>query len=1006
MTQQQAVESNTAAAAPLQEEWWRPALTEREGRQRRSAAPGGAGQRRPEWSVFVERAVAAAVAPAALPATDAWHEAFAVPLRAFTAPVRERLGAHTARLLGEGADAQAVARTLTDALATRLSWLSVRTLMHELDRARGAGSLAGADGRERFADFLRTVGSADGLAALMRHYPVLARLIGTAALAAEESGTELLERLAADRAALVETLLDGVDPGPVTAILPGLGDPHRGGRTVAVVRFADGRSVVYKPRGVDMHARFADIVSWLNAQMPSCRLDSPGLLARTGYGWMEFIAEQPLDRATDAHCFYRREGALLAALYAVHAVDMHCENLVARGEQPVLIDVETLFHPTLPTPEAASADPAAEALYDSVARTGLLPSSTVGPAGVQDRSGMGGDPGEDCADAALDWDPPATDEARLVLRRIPFQGAGNRPRVEGAVLEPADYTEDVLEGFRLGYDAILRDPAGFLLLVHACAELETRVVVRPTAGYQRLLAESTNPELLRDARDRDAVFDALDESAAGHPLWQQLAPHERAALWNGDIPLITARSADRDLRTCTGAVLPGLLERSGLVCALTKIAALGEVDQGDQEWVIAASLAARRPAWGHRARTADAATTSLAAAEPGRLLAAASGVADQIVAHSRRFRPERAHNRVNWLGLQLVEDTRWMVLPMGAGLGDGYLGVALFLAQLSALTGIARYAEIAREAVSPIPDLWAAIADRPDLLAAVGCGGTDGLGGMAYGLTRLAALLGDEQVRGWAETAVGLAGAAAELADDPWWTTGLAGCLAAMTAVRVQAGGSAAARAAAVAAACAERLMKFVEQTEGRCAPDGSDGSGLDPAEHGSFGAGAAGIGWALAGHAAAAQDPAAARAAELTLRRATAGSAADPGWCRGNAGLLLARTRLTGGYRGEQLAAAVAALTERPVLADLSPCHGELGVGEALVVLAAADPGRTAHRARRHRAGLILEALHHGGPSCATPDGTATPGLLHGLAGIGYGLLRLGFADQVPSILLLEPGS
>ncbi len=132
-------------------------------------------------------------------------------------------------------------------------------------------------------------------------------------------------------------------------------------------------------------------------------------------------------------------------------------------------------------------------------------------------------------------------------------------------------------------------------------------------------------------------------------------------------------------------------------------------------------------------------------------------------------------------------------------------------------------------------------------------------------------------------------------------------------------------------------------------------------------------------------------------------------GWCRkAGAGLLIARTQLPGGFSGGGLQAAVASLAERPVLADLSPCHGELGVGEALVVLAAADPGRARpHRARaRHRAGLILEALHHGGPGCATPDGIATPGLLHGLAGIGHGLLRLGFADQVPSILLLEPGS
>jgi type 2 lantibiotic biosynthesis protein LanM len=998
VTQRQASESITAAAGLLRSDWWQPALTEREHRLR-SAAPGGAPQR-PDWSAFVERAVAAARPLDAPPVTDPWHEAFATPLRAFTVPVRDRLAAHAEVLLGSAAEAQAVARTLTDALATRLARISVRTLMHELAQARTAGSLEGTDGRERFVHFLRTLSAPAGLAALMQRYPVLARLIGTAALAAEEAGTELVERLAADRSALVETLLDGVEPGPVTAILPGLGDPHRGGRSVALVRFADGRSVVYKPRSVDMHARFGDIVSWLNAQIPACRLASPGLLARAGYGWVEFIAERPLDQPGDAHLFYRREGVLSAVLYAVHAVDMHCENLVAHGDQPVLIDVETLFHPTLPTPEAACADPAAEALFDSVSRTGLLPNVTVGQAGVQDRSGMGGDPGEGCPDFALDWDPPGTDEARLVQRRIPFQGAGNRPRFGGRVLEPADFTEDVLEGFRLGYDAILRDPAGFLPLAHACADLEARVVVRPTAAYQWLLDESTDPELLSDARVRDAAFDVLDEASACHRLWRELAPHERAALWNGDIPLIAARAADRDLRTCTGVVLPGLLERSGLVCALTKIAAMGEVDEGDQEWVIAASLAARRPAQGHRAAAAVSATAAPEAAEPRRLLAAASGLADQIVAHSRRFPLEREHNRVNWLGLQLVEDARWMVLPMGAGLGDGYLGVALFLAQLSALTGIERYAEIARAAVSPVPDLWAAIADRPDLLAAVGCGGTDGLGGMAYGLTRLAALLDDDEVRGWAESAVALAGEAADLADNPWWTTGLAGCLAAMTAVRAETQGPVSVRAAAVAAGCADRLTKFVEHTEGRCAPDGSNGS-----EYGGFATGAAGIGFALARHAAVAADPAAAQAAGLALEPAAGRPAADPGWCRGTAGPLMARTRLPGGLSGSGLDAALTALAERPVLADLSPCHGELGAAEALAVLAAAHPGRAAHRARRHRAGMILEALHRDGPRCATPDGTATPGLLHGLAGIGYGLLRLGFADRVPSILLLEAG-
>ncbi|HEY0697781.1 MAG TPA: lanthionine synthetase LanC family protein, partial [Micromonospora sp.] len=99
----------------------------------------------------------------------------------------------------------------------------------------------------------------------------------------------------------------------------------------------------------------------------------------------------------------------------------------------------------------------------------------------------------------------------------------------------------------------------------------------------------------------------------------------------------------------------------------------------------------------------------------------------------------------------------------------------------------------------------------------------------------------------------------------------------------------------------------------------------------------------------------------------------------------------------------AVLALADRPVLRDLSLCHGELGIAAALTALAARGD-RDAAWARRRRAGMILGAINRYGATGGTPGGVPTPGLLTGQAGIGYGLLRLGFADRVPSLLLLEP--
>jgi type 2 lantibiotic biosynthesis protein LanM len=387
----------------------------------------GAGTSRPAWIDVVEQAVAAAAAPEALPSMNSWPEAFAVPLRPFLAGARARLIGSAQRFLPMAhADPGPIADTFTEVLGRKLAHLAVRTMVLELNEARAGARLDGADGRHRFADFLRRQCTAAGLAALFEEYPVLGRLLGTATWLAAEAGIELLMRFATDRPAVVESLLGGVDPGPVVAIEPGLGDLHGQGRSVTAVLFADGRKIIYKPRDMAAYVFFREVVDWFNQRLPLVALRTATVVARPGHGWQEFIACRPLT-GPGVETFYRREGALLAALYALHASDIHCENLIASGDHPVLVDVETLFHPELPAPHAISADPAAKMLAASVRRSALLPCVTVGENGVLDQSGMGGDNGATCPDDALDWDPPAVDDMRLIRRAVPFRGRAQPP---------------------------------------------------------------------------------------------------------------------------------------------------------------------------------------------------------------------------------------------------------------------------------------------------------------------------------------------------------------------------------------------------------------------------------------------------------------------------------------------------------------------------------------------------------------------------------------------------
>ncbi len=61
-------------------------------------------------------------------------------------------------------------------------------------------------------------------------------------------------------------------------------------------------------------------------------------------------------------------------------------------------------------------------------------------------------------------------------------------------------------------------------------------------------------------------------------------------------------------------------------------------------------------------------------------------------------------------------------------------------------------------------------------------------------------------------------------------------------------------------------------------------------------------------------------------------------------------------------------------------------------------------HGAARTGEGAAADSVDEHGWLCGVAWGVETPGLMTGLAGIGYGLLRLAAPEEVPSLLVLEP--
>ncbi|BCL84436.1 hypothetical protein ccbrp13_69010 [Ktedonobacteria bacterium brp13] len=68
-------------------------------------------------------------------------------------------------------------------------------------------------------------------------------------------------------------------------------------------------------------------------------------------------------------------------------------------------------------------------------------------------------------------------------------------------------------------------------------------------------------------------------------------------------------------------------------------------------------------------------------------------------------------------------------------------------------------------------------------------------------------------------------------------------------------------------------------------------------------------------------------------------------------------------------------------------------------LVLEGAESG-VYHAYVQQRAQCLLQSIHEQGWITAAPQGVETPGLLFGLAGIGYELLRLAMPENIPSVL------
>jgi type 2 lantibiotic biosynthesis protein LanM len=922
-------------------------------------------------------------------------------------------------------DAQPVMTSLVASLSRVLLSKASRTLALELKVAGMLGQLSGQTPQERFQHFLQRFSQQEALWPLFEEYSVLARQLVLTCDHWVASSLEVLRRLCADWDEIRATLTPESDPGLLVEIQSGVGDLHREGRSVMLLKFRSGFRLVYKPKSLAIDIHFQELLQWLNEHSTEPKFHMLKVINKGDYGWAEFVEERECTSEEEVQRFYERQGAYLALLYILDATDFHYENLIAAGEHPILIDLETLFHPRITGPHVLfSGTPAHEALTNSVYMIGLLPQRLWGNEEAEGViiNGLGGSEGQLTPRAVPRWEDAGTDQMRLIRTRVELPPARNLPRRNGKQVEALDYRETLLAGFKRMYHLLLTHRNALAAdLLPRFAQDDIRFVARPTDIYARFLYNSFSPEMLRDALERERHFDRLWVGIQWQPYMSRLIPAERADLLRGDVPFFTTRPDSRDLFTSQGTVISAFFQESSFSLVSKRLERLGAQDLERQLWIINASFDGAALDARNLPKKPLALQPSRPNATCKRLLTAAQAIGERLGKDALR-----EGNAVGWLSLSEIREQEWALLPAGLDLYSGLPGITLFLAYLERLTGNQHALDLAQAALRSIHAL---LDHANNQQAFSNIGAFEGWGGMLYLYSHLGKLWNDPALLQRAENIVGRLPSLIEQDKEFDMVSGSAGCIAALLSLHTVAPSP---RTLEMAIQAGDHLINKAQPMH---AGIGWKISYQETPLTG-FAHGNAGIVLSLLRLAAASGEDRfrqAARAAlayerslyvpeqqnwpDLRKERASARSlqATEPeaqrfmvAWCHGAAGIGLARLASTpyldDDLLHDEIEAALSVTQAHGFWGRNNICHGDFGNLETLLVASQTGDWPNLSKRVKQITGALLDTLKTTDQQEGPVSDMLSSGLMTGRAGIGFQLLRLTEPKHMPSVLLLEP--
>ena len=854
-------------------------------------------------------------------------------------------------------------------------------------------------------------------------YRVLARLVCTLISQWIDNNSEFLLRLKEDLSEISEVFNEGKDPGKLIKVDPSVSDRHNGGRQVITLEFESGLKIVYKPKDLSLEKTYFHLLSWFNENKVPYNFKSLKIINRKDYGWVEFADHLPCRDEEEVKIYYRRAGALLCLLYIFSTSDCHMENIIASGEYPVLVDLETLMQGDVRFFEDEKYGQkvrflAGKKLYDSVLRTGLLPRWQFTPDNkAYDVSGLGSTDDHGMIYNQETWKNLKTDSIRFETDRIRANRMGlNMPYIKDKKISPYQYKDDILQGFNEMYNYMLKNREYLLshdTLLKDFRGKTVRMIFRATNTYGMILGKSINPSSLRNpllwSIDIDLLARALSKIEVKTDFLWPLVKYEIKSSEQLDTPCLGGYSDSKSLKLDNNIEIEDFYDISGYDRFISCLERLDCEDLKRQTALIKNSLYA----------------ANITGAESFKEREILPVPAESFLEHSldiaKNIEESAIHfddSGITWIGNEYIPSLdRAQLQPLGYGLYSGICGVALFLSALEHIEGKGRLKETVLSSLKP---LFLDIEDSPDtIVKETGIGGAMGLGSIVYSLTSISKFLEMPPVLEYAKkTALLITDEVIEHDRHFDITGGLAGAILGLLKLYTVTGDKEILHRA-------EKCGDFLIENRKESKSGYRSWATVENKLLAGFSHGAAGITYSLLrlysflNKKTYIDAAAEAIAYENTLFREKFGNWVDLrmsedkserfmiSWCHGAPGIALGRIGglcvLDSEDIRKDIERAINTTITCPIVEKDHLCCGNMGRADILLTAGLKLNRPDLKEKALFKAGQIVALTKEtGGFKCGI-EGFFDAGFFHGNSGIGYELLRLSHPEVIPSVLLFE---